>query len=456
LASGEAVPVASGALLGYHTHPHRPAMGAFRTNVDIANRVAQHCGQTRLDPVRGLSDGSKLAREISACYDKSREAELQRNTWTFSTRRTVLRAIDANTLLLDPALWVETTTYFIGSIVADQSGNLWISNIANNLNNDPLLINKWEPYFGPLAVPLYVSGTSYSSNEVVYTTPGDGTSKVYLSLQDGNTDNPGTATAYDATAVYSKNQVVTYLSVAYMSLINLNTNNTPSASPAPWSISTTYAIGNKAAGSDGYSYTSLVNSNIANDPTLDSGTNWSKGGLAPWTTVFVGGSGSAKWLQIGGSAFPAGVALIQPGPLYPVGAGPAIQRARNVFKLPAGYLRTAPQYPKGRTTWLGGPSGETYNDWNIENGFLVSSDAGPINFRFVADVTDVRRMTAMFCEGLAARIAMSVSDTLTQSNSQMGIITKVYAQWMGDARMQNAIETGYDDLPDDDYVTVRL
>src|SRR3954469_10713784 len=105
-------------------------MGAFRTNADIGNRVAQHCGQTRLDPVFGLSDGSKVAREVSACYDKVREAELSDHTWTFATRRSTLRAMDANTLLLDPALWVETTTYFIGSIVTDQAGNLWISNIV--------------------------------------------------------------------------------------------------------------------------------------------------------------------------------------------------------------------------------------------------------------------------------------------------------------------------------------
>jgi hypothetical protein len=33
------------------------------------------------------------------------------------------------------------------------------------------------------------------AGELVYTTPGDGTYRVYLSLQNGNADNPATATA---------------------------------------------------------------------------------------------------------------------------------------------------------------------------------------------------------------------------------------------------------------------
>jgi hypothetical protein len=172
--------------------------------------------------------------------------------------------------------------------------------------------------------------------------------------------------------------------------------------------------------------------------------------------VFTGGSGSDKWLQIGGAEFPSGVALKQFGPLYPVNAGATTQTsARNVFKLPAGYLKTAPQNPKRTAAWLGGPSGEVYTDWNIENGFLVSADTGPINLRFVADVTDVRRMTAMFCEAFAARVGMAVADSVTQSTSQMGIIAKVYQKFIDDAVTQNAIEAGYDEPPDDDWLTVR-
>ena len=225
-------------------------MTAFRTPVDIGNRAIQHCGGTRIDPLLGFTENSRNAAEVSSCYDQLREAELRRRTWTFATSRVMLRAIDINTMRLIPALWSQTTTYFAGSIVADQVGNLWISDIPNNLGFDPLLTTVWEPYFGPRSVSLYATSTAYFTGELVYTTAGDGTYRVYQSLQSANSDVPGTATAYDATVTYFKNQVVTYLSVAYMSLIDLNKANTPSLAPALFNIATTYAIGNQVGGSD--------------------------------------------------------------------------------------------------------------------------------------------------------------------------------------------------------------
>src|SRR5260221_165945 len=299
-------------------------MPALQRPADIGNRALQHCGASRMDATLGFNDGSRGASEISSCYDKLREAELKRNVWTFATRRTILRAIDANTMLLSPALWVSTTTYFRGSIVADQSSNLWISRIPSNLNNDPLLTTFWEPYFGPLAVPLYdASGTTaYFAGEVIYTTPGDGTSRIYLSLQNANSDVPGTATAYDATVTFFKNQVVTYLAVAYMSLIDLNKANTPNLAPAPWNAGTTYATGNQVGGSDGVIYTSVGNGNIGNDPTLTSPASWTNTGvLNPWTTVFVGGAGSDKWLEIGGKGIPPRVGPTPPKTAFPPGSG---------------------------------------------------------------------------------------------------------------------------------------
>lgn len=406
----------------------------------------------------GFNEDSRGAAEVSFCYDKLREAELKANYWTCAIKEAILRAVDTNTMLLEPALWSAVTTYFVGSIVADQSGNLWTSRIRNNLNNDPLLTTHWEPYFGPLTVSLYDSALTYSSGELVYTAPGDGTYRVYLSQLDGNADNPATATAWDATTTFFKNDVVSYLSVSYMSLIDLNTANTPSAAPALWSAATTYAIGNTVGGSDGLIYTSLANGNLDHDPVLDGSVHWSTAGvLNPWTTVFVGGTGSDKWLQIGGAEFPSGVALTRLSIIYPLGVGPSRQMtSRNAFMLPANYLRMAPQNPKGTATPVGGPSGVTYNDWNLESGYLISAEVGPIRLRFVADVTDVRRMDAMFCEGVAARIAMAICETLTQSSAKIQLIAKVYAKWIGDAKTQNAIEQGYEDPPDDDYVTVRL
>lgn len=383
-------------------------MAEYRSDVDIANRALQHCGASR---IVAFTDDSKNASETQFCYGKLRQAELQENTWTFACKRTMLRAIDTNTMLLDVALWSNTTTYFVGSIANDQYGNPWISRIRDNLNNDPLLTSDyWEPYFGPMAVALYDSDVVYHAGELVYTAAGDGTYRVYLSLINNNEDNPATATAYSASTTYFKNQVVTSAAIAYMSLVDLNINNTPASSPTKW------------------------------------------------TTSFVGGAGSINWLLIGGAEFPSGVGLTTLNIIYPLGEGPTdLANTRNIYKLPAGYLDEAEQYPgAGVTTFLGAPSGIQFKDWVYENGFLLTNDIGPIPYRFVADFTDVKKMSPMFCEALAARVALSVCEPLTQSTSKLGAIAKLYDVWVGRAKTKNAIEQGTDVSPDDDFVSCRL
>src|SRR6185503_8659108 len=392
-------------------------MTEFRTPDDIGNRALQHVGQ-ELMGTSGFSENSKNARQIRACYGKLRRAELQRNVWSFAIRRAVVRPIATSTRMLAPALWSPVTTYFRGSIVIDAYGTPWISQQDNNLNFDPLTTTSWEQYFGPLSVTLYDSTTSYSAGELVYTTPGDGTSRVYLSLVNGNANNPATATAWSATTTYALAQVVTYSSVAYMSKIDLNLNQTPSASAADWASGTTYALDALVNGSDGVTYKSLSGGNLGNDP-ISSPAFWqNQGFLTPWTTSFVGGTGSLKWLQVGGAEFPMGVGLSPANVLYPIASGPTIGDGnRNVFRKPANFLRMAPRDPKaGSVSPLGAPSGLAYPDWNQEGDFVVSRESQPIFLRFVADVVDVRRMHDMFCEGLGARVGLEICEPLTQSS----------------------------------------
>lgn len=436
-------------------------MTAFRAPVDIGNRSAQHIGVPRMDVVLGFADtSSRAAGEMSFCYDKLREAELQRRVWTFATRRQVLRAVDVSTMRIQPALYSQTTTYFHGSIVADQSGNIWISRISNNLNNDPLLSSYWEPYFGPLTASLYdASGTTaYFAGEVVYTTPGNGTALVYLSLINANPDVPGTATVYNPAITYSRNQVVTFASVAYMSLIDLNLNNEPDLAPALWAIGTTYAASNKVGASDGNIYSSVGSGNVGHDPTTDGGVHWTNTGiLNPWTTVFIGGTGSVNWLLVGGTGSPGGVALSTLDIIYPIGVGPSSQATTaNAFRLPAGFLRQCPQNPKTGVNNLGGPSGSAYTDWLVEGDYLISSDPGPLPIRFITNFTDVARMHTMFCEGLAARIGFEICEPVTQSSAKLQIIGKIYDRWIYEAGMVDAIEDGYEDPPDDELISCRI
>lgn len=384
-------------------------MTEFLTPIDVGNRALQHVGQEMMDPVLGFIDGTKRAEQVGFAYAKLRRAELERNVWRFATRRTVLRPIDADTLLLVPAMWSSVVTYFYGSIVSDEHGNIWISILRLNTGNQPEESLTWQPYYGPMSISLYATGTSYASMELVYVPVGDGTSRIYISLENGNEDNPATATAWSATVTYKEGQVVTYLSVPYMSQVGINKGNIPVSSPTQW------------------------------------------------TPTFTGGTGSLKWLQIGGAEFSAGVSAAPLDIIYPIGAGPLSQNStRNSYRLPCGYLRMAPQAPKaGSTSYLGASTSLAYNDWELEDDYIVTAETGALTLRFVCDMNDVRRMTDMFCEGLAARIAFEVCEPLTQSTAKLGALKKIYDDLMGEARLANAIEIGSEEPPEDDFIACR-
>ena len=555
-------------------------MPEFLSPTDIGSRAAEHCGQPRLDPTLGFADpSSKAASEIGFVYGKIRRAELRRNNWRFATRRACLRPIDSNTMLMAPALWVASTTYFVGSIVSDQSGTLWESTVTNNLGNQPGILTtlqQWQPYFGPMTVALYDSSQAYSASELTYTAAGNGTYNVWKSLINGNAVHPALYNQWAATTVYFKNQVVQqfpawasgttytkgqgilytdgnvyasltngnignappssatnwalipvltlqtqgvpianstivfpptsspvlewsqsttystgavvmfngleYLSLGnnntgnfpnasgstswvqitngttYMSLIDLNLGNSPVNAPALWSAGTTYAINNLVGGSDGVIYKSLTNGNLGHNPTTDNGTNWQNTGvLNPWTTVFTQGGGNSQWTQIGGSAFPSGVTIVSPNVNWPIGSGYLWDTTtRNVFRLPAGYLKFLPEDPKGgAVSWLGMPGDHMQNDWVFEGNYLVSYCATPITLRFVADVQDVTQFDDMFCEGLALAIAEVVDGPLEQGKS-LAAIEALYKRKMGEARTVNAIEVSYEDPPLEDMIACRF
>lgn len=550
-----------------------------------------HVGSPITANVGGAFPGSVKAQALlSACYGKLRQAELERNVWTFATRRTPLRAADTDTMALAPTLWSSAATYFVGSIVSDSNGTWWESRLASNTNNQPgSAFAAWDIYSGPSTAELYSGTTTYFASELVYTAPGDGTYGVFRSLISGNGLDPSLPNIWSGSANYQQNQVVqtfpawssgttysqgqtvlytdgnyysslinsnhnnipastintdwalmpvlmlqpnapppaigqpqtvqpqtspvvewsagtwmngvftaqTYSIGSYvmfggneyvslqnnntgktpnaanstywaevtggtlwMSLIKLNINNNPTSTPATWSSVTTYTTGNVVAASDGYNYTATAaGGNLGQNPANNANpTYWTQGGLTAWTSTFTQGGGNQQWTQIGGSQFPYGVGLTTLNLIYPLGAGPSSdQSTRNVFALPANFLREAPQDPKaGSVSWLGAPSGQVYNDWVLENGFIVTGQSDPIVYRFVADVQNVQNFDAMFCEGLGCRQAVEICEPLTQSAAKLSIIAKEYEKFMGEARARAGIEQGPTEPPQDDYLTCRL
>lgn len=482
----------------------------FSTYLDIANRACQHMGVRQLSLTEGFNEDSVQAFEISQCYDKLRLAELRRNLWRFSTRRAVLRPVGMNTMILNPPLWSSTTVYFPGAIVSTIDGSLWFSTTVGNVGNPPGGSNAWDGYFGAMTVDPLISGTSalpgYYAGDLAYVVAPNGIPSVYLSLVNSNTDTPGTPTPWAIGTYFFQGQVVINNGVLFQSLIDMNVGNTPGLAPAIWAIGTTYAAGAQVTGSDAVVYTSIAGGNIGNNPAnganmtlwtatgLSNPTLWAvgttyaagaqavggdgiiyssisggnvgnnpaggvspalwtnTGAYAPWTTIITNGvGGSLKWALIS-------VGLTKLTFAYPIGCGPAEESGtRNVYHLPSGFLREAPQNPKaGSVTFLGGPSGNQYDDWEFESNYLITRNGQPMTFRFGADIRGVNEMDPMFCEGLGARVGLECVERVTQSNAKFATILSAYKAFMGDARAVNGIEMGPVEAPEDDFISCRI
>lgn len=431
---------------------------AFSSPEDICNRALQRCGARR---IVSLTDDDRNAAACRFVYDKVRRAELRRNTWTFSTRRTALRPVAANTtgivstgifqptsgpntgtLVLTPSAWSSSVTYTPGAIVTDAAvpGLVWTSLAFENLNNPPGEGSIWDIYFGSMLVSPYDMTQSYWAGELVYIQdPNTQAVNVYRSLTNGNGNgniqitistqpeagnnqtittasitsngaaNPWILTEWNPLVSYNRDQVVAYQFILYRSAVEQNIGNAPPGSAAQW-----------------------LSCGPVDAPTLALASN-------------------INWLPIQATVASSICA-------YPIGSGP-VQEAntRNAFPLPNGYLRMAPQDPtQGAVSYLGAPGGLTYSDWVEEAGFLTSRQNTIILLRFIADITNVVNMDDMFCEGLAARIATELVEELTQSDGKKAGIEADYKRIMGEARIVNAIESGSDQPPEDDYISCRM
>jgi hypothetical protein len=375
------------------------------TETTVANRALQHLGAKRISTVL-RTDPSQNAAAIRACYDTLRRAELRRNVWRFSIRVNALRAVDLDTMLVTWPAWSNITAYAINDIVTGSDGQSYISKAASNTANDPTLTiggTSWSLYFGTNTAQQYVA-------------------------------------AWSSAYTYSKNQNVLGSNGSfYTSLVGSNINNNPVSSPSDWAISTTVTVGTSYyAGELVYTltsplvvYISLVNGNTVT-PIGDTTGSWQTFTVAPTIAVY--------------------------NFIYPIGAGPGSNDfTRNVFMLPNGFLREAPQAPKaGVDPFLGAPSGLANTDWEYQDDFLTSFCPGPIVFRFCADVSDPTQFDPMFVEGFAGRLGAETCEEITQSDDKLQRCETIYSKFMGEARTVNGIETGPVAWPVDEYLAVRL
>jgi hypothetical protein len=439
-------------------------------SLDIANRALFHLG---VQPLQSVTENSQRNATITFLYDKVRRAELRRNCWRFSTKRVALRPLTTTTQMVVPALYDATITYMPGSFVADANGQAWISTQSENLGNTPGATGVWEQYFGPMTADLWqspntsattggtlpslASPTAYFAGELAYM-PGttQGTFVLYASRVNSNADTPNVPYVWNATTQYGLDDIVADgNSNLWRSNIAINLNNPPITVPGTYLPSHTYAQNNTVVGPDGLIYNSLHANNVGNNPALDSGVNWASTNVpAAWLSA---NNEWGKALQPADSWLPIFGGLKNLTFVYPIGTGPLQQTlTKNAYRLPGAFLRRAPDDPKaGSQSFLGAPSGNQYDDWNLEGNFIVTQEGLPIILRFVADVAKVSDFDDLFCEGLACRLAMDACETITQSTEKLRNISSLYKTYMGEAREVNSIETGATEPPIDDYISCR-
>lgn len=367
------------------------------TETEIANLALQKCGADAIASGALWSEDSKNALEIRKCYHHLRRSELRRNVWRFSIRTEILRPRNDDTRLIVFPTWDALVAYAINNVVVRSDGQLWMA-ISTGINHDPdaRTFTYWTNYTGTDWVTLYDVLVSFMSGEIVYET---GTNKIFMSVQNNNVGELLTDTDW------------------WLPL-----------DAAAYSGATTYALGDRVL-SAGITYVSIQAANTGHTP-----------------------ASSPTWWTVTGAP-----AIFETAFIYPIGAGPSSSTAtRNVFRLPNNFMREAPQAPKqGSYLPLGAPAGLPYSDWQFEGNYFTSQMAGPIAFRFAADISDPNAMDPMFIDGFSNRVGFTVVETLTQSDTKKKILAGEYNKFMSEARTVNGIETGAVEPPEDSYISLR-
>lgn len=253
--------------------------------------------------------------------------------------------------------------------------------------------------------------------------------------------------------------------------------------PPVWASGTTYAAGQIVQDSSGIYWISTVGSNLGNTPgTMVQGT-------PPFWVQYFGPVIADIWAaRTGTDTYSAGEIVYKAGPTFyintangvtsadpasgtpwaalvaptsspaitliePAGPGMTVNSlARNMFPLPNGYLRVAGPDPRSASTSRLETSGALrYQDWQFEGDYLISSSTTAILMRFVADVSHVPSMDALFCEALGARIAYETCEIITQSNVKLQAIAQAYQKFIRDARLVNWIESGSTEPQEEEY-----
>lgn len=141
----------------------------------------------------------------------------------------------------------------------------------------------------------------------------------------------------------------------------------------------------------------------------------------------------------------------------------AIKRASIAADVDATTWGSLKQYQKPndfirllRDTVSGTPDVNTRKDWQIEGNYIVTADGSPLQFRYVAKITDPALFDPLFAELLAIDMAYEMCEEITQSTAKREGLREDRKEIIAEARRINAFENEPQREPEDDWILAML
>ena len=138
-------------------------------------------------------------------------------------------------------------------------------------------------------------------------------------------------------------------------------------------------------------------------------------------------------------------------------ATPPVFGPANAFPLPPDYLDLAPPDQKFGTGYQGFIAGAAnITDYQIEGQAIVSDSVAPIQIRYVSSAITESMFDASFAEAFSCLLAIETCEELTQSNTKLAQIGKMFEEAMEIAKKRNAFENRPVMPPIDPWITQRF
>lgn len=122
----------------------------------------------------------------------------------------------------------------------------------------------------------------------------------------------------------------------------------------------------------------------------------------------------------------------------------------NRFRKPNDFARLL------RDTEAGSGKLNSRTDWQVEGDYIVTSESAPLEFRYLAKITDTSLFDPLFDELLATVIAKEIVEDVTGSLGKRDRLEADVNLILNEAKQANAYENDADQLLEDDWLLARL